>query len=249
MDSLFKYWELPWGDAIQGSKAQLQQIGIGIGLAFPGEAGGPKRQMTTVDPRGFKCSVTRGRFSDVTIFHASIHFPGRHPPAWCGDWEPFTLGVLRRECPWADEYKGDEGALVAAGLVPSGWFPGRPGMRKVRVTILPDGSLPTGAPTSPCTTARKAGAKCIEKISQSEYCVSVKLPDDIGRARSTASDQARQAWESRMAALPRPPRIDGPLRAEQNRSAADRRAGLHLVWSKPKSVPAFVLPPQGPYAR
>lgn len=33
MDSLFRYEELPWGDLIHGTKEQLQQIGIGVGVA------------------------------------------------------------------------------------------------------------------------------------------------------------------------------------------------------------------------
>jgi len=250
MDSPFEYVECPWGDLIYGTKAQLQQIGIGIGLAFPGDVGGPKRKMTTFDPRGFKCSVTLNHCGEVTVFSVSIPFPGREEqPTGCGDWVTFALGVQRRECSWADEYKGEECALVAAGLVPSGWFPGRPGMRKVCVTILPDGSLPIGVPTSPCTAARTAGAKCIKRSSESEFCVSVKLPNDIAHARSAAVRREHIAWELRMAALLRPPRIDGPLRAAIIRAAADRGAGLQLVWSKPRFVPAFVLPPQGPYGR
>lgn len=249
MDSHFSYLELPWGDLIHGTKDQLREIGIGIDRAFPGDVGGPKRRMTAVDPRGFKCLVELDRFCDPAVFSVRIPFPNREGPSCCENWKPFAQGVQCREYLWTDEYKGTECALVASGLVPSGWFPGHPGMRKYRVIILPDGSLPDVAPTASCTIPRQPGDKRIEKIAGGEFLVSIKLSDDIGNTRLATHQLARDAWELKMATLPRPPRIDGPLRAVRNQAAADRRAGLHLVWSKPKFVPAFNLPPRGPFAR
>ncbi|MBK8760412.1 MAG: hypothetical protein IPM03_08245 [Sulfuritalea sp.] len=42
----FEYHQQLWGDMIYGTREQLQSIGIAVGMAFPGESGGPKRQMT-----------------------------------------------------------------------------------------------------------------------------------------------------------------------------------------------------------
>lgn len=39
---IFEYKELSWGDLIYASKDALQAMGVGVGLAFPGEASGPK---------------------------------------------------------------------------------------------------------------------------------------------------------------------------------------------------------------
>lgn len=52
-----EYHELPWGDLIYGTKHQLQALGLGVDRYFPGEPGGPVRQMTVVDPRGFRTTI------------------------------------------------------------------------------------------------------------------------------------------------------------------------------------------------
>ena len=48
----FSYEQLPWGDLIYGTKPQIQNIGIAVEMAFPGEPGGPKRLLRVLDPRG-----------------------------------------------------------------------------------------------------------------------------------------------------------------------------------------------------
>jgi hypothetical protein len=42
-----------------GSRAELQKLGLGAGLSFPGEPGGPPRGMTVVDQAGRKWKISR----------------------------------------------------------------------------------------------------------------------------------------------------------------------------------------------
>lgn len=248
-DGLFEYRELAWGDLIYGTKEFLQQIGLGVGMAFPGEIGGPRRCLKTVDPRGFKCKIQESSYMGERVFSASIPFPGREFQFGISDWEFFAPGVQRKAMHWTDDFKGTADDLVAAGLVPIGHFPGLPGMRKTRVVIFPDGSLPKGAPTTNYYQHNGAGIKHIERISSTRFRVEIKIPEELGELRWKASQRARAEWESRMMALPRPPRIDEPLRLARNQAANERRSALRLVWSKPRFVPEFNNLPPGPFAR
>ncbi|UCV22045.1 hypothetical protein [Ferribacterium limneticum] len=243
-DEFFEYNELVWGDLIHGTKHLLQKIGIGIGMAFPGEEGGPKRTLNVIDPRGFRCRIRKSWHSGPDIFCASIQFPGREKSFGVGDWEYFSPGIQRKEMFWTDDFMGTAEALVAAGLVPAGYFPGFPGMRKTRVTILPNGSLPQGSEKN-----HGAGTKLIERCAGKKYRLSVTIPDELGEQRLALSWRADEVWEAKMKSLPRPPRIDGPLRLARSQAADVRRSALRLIWSRPKFVPQFNIPPQGPFAR
>jgi hypothetical protein len=205
----FEYRELSWGDLIYATKETLQAMGVGVGLAFPGEAGGPKRELTTTDPRGFKCKITEGRFRGPDVFCASIHFPDRERPDALGGWQSFAPGVERKVRHWTDDFAGTADDLVAANLVPPGHFPGCPGMRKTTVTILPDGSIPIGAPNKNHPDSQNPGAKRIRRVSKTKYCVELYIDKDLGRLRLEAERQADAEWGKEIDALPRPPRIDG----------------------------------------
>ncbi|MBL8418637.1 MAG: hypothetical protein JNN31_10425 [Dechloromonas sp.] len=248
-DGLFEYRELPWGDLIYGTKEFLQKIGLGVGMAFPGEIGGPRRRLNTVDQRGFKCKIEEASYMGERGFSASIPFPDRDRQFGCSDWEFFAPGVQRKAMYWTDDFKGTADDLVAAGLVPIGHFPGLPGMRKTRVVIFPDGSLPKGAPAANHNRDKGAGTKRIERISSTLFCVKIDIPEELGERRIEAFNRAEAEWESRMRSLPRPPRIDEPLRLARNQAANERRSALRLVWSKPRFVPEFNNLPPGPFAR
>ncbi len=205
----FEYGEYVWGDVIYGSKDALQAIGIGVGMVFPGEADGPKRELKTTDPRGFKCRITDGSYRSSGVYCASIKFPDREQPEALGGWKNFAPGVQRKANTCADEFIGTADDLVSAGLVQPGQFPGCPGMRKVTVTILPDGSIPNGAPTASHRDSRSHGAKCITRASKEKYRVELFIPEELKELRRQAERQARDDWEKKMDSLPRPPRIDG----------------------------------------
>lgn len=52
------YTECDWGDLIEGTKEQLQALELGIGLAFPGEVGGPQIELKVRDSRGYPVRVS-----------------------------------------------------------------------------------------------------------------------------------------------------------------------------------------------
>lgn len=235
-----RYEQLLWGDLVTGTKAQLQSLGIGHERTYPGEAGGPSRQLNVLDPRGFKTKIERLRHDadEGGRFVASICFPDREA---CPEEERSTpfRGVSLRQRVWVDEYTGNAEALVAAGLCRAEHLPGSPGMRKMRVTIFPDGTVPTGPATAVYQQRSAPGAKWIEKRCSDTYRVCVYLPEEEADRRRSANRQRYLAWELRMDALPRP----APLMDLQVRSSPARvppriippTRHLKLVWSAPSA--------------
>jgi hypothetical protein len=229
-EGFFEYNELPWGDLIYGTKELLQKIGIGAGMAFPGEDAGPKKKFTTTDPRGFSCTVSDAGYRGRGIFSARIEFPGRERVFGVSDWNYFAPGVQRKAFFWTDDFVGSADDLVSAGLVPAGYFPGLPGMRKSVVTILPNGCLPQGAPTASLScNERGPGTKSIKRVSTKKFCVEITIPLELADQRREAAAHADAEWESRMRALPRPPRIDVSMASAKDEMVRERRAAIHLV--------------------
>ena len=140
-----KYEHTPWGEIISGSKHELQRLGIATGMAFPGEAGAPKRCLKTLDPRGFPVRIIKSYLGED--YSACIDLPGRERYEEAPK-KAVAPGVAMREHYHFNAYTGTADALVAAGVVLPGQFPGQPGMRKATVTIFADGTLPSGAPTA-----------------------------------------------------------------------------------------------------
>lgn len=214
----FEYNQLIWGDLIYGTKNELQAIGLGIGMAFPGEPGGPKRLLNVRDPRGFATKIVR-RFNS-SRYCASIRFPGRSWPE--PRWVEVSPGLKKSEGPWGDEFIGTPEALAAAGLVRVDQLPGQPGMRKVRVTIFPDGSVAGGVPTANHREARMPGAKSIERASKTTYSVTVSIPEDERKKREYVYQRAERDYELRMQALQRPAPLKAPPRTVHHHAASVR---------------------------
>lgn len=204
-----EYRKQSYGDLISGTKEQLQGLGIAVGMAFPGEEGGPKRHLIVKDPRGYKCDIREWYNHGIAVFFASIPFPGRDQPI--DERVSFASGVHLTRSTRTDDYVGTAESLVASGLIRLDQLPGQPGMRKVRVTILPNGSLPTGAPNAYCSEAKAPGAKSIRRVSKSTYEVSIFVDEDEQTRRDIASTRRRDAWEARMMAMPRPAPLNASL--------------------------------------
>jgi len=213
-DRPLEYQQLTWGDLMRGTKAQLQALGIGRGLMFPGEPGGPSLRagLATTDPRGFKVKVSK-HYCNPGEWWAELEFPG-WPEAPTGYGEgaeiramPFAPGVTVNKALslWSDCYVGTADALVAAGLVPAGCFPGMTGMRKTRVTIYADGTTPVfPLHAVDSRQTQKPGARLVEKAGPNGYRVLVRISDEEGEARLARHHAARRAWEASVKALPRP---------------------------------------------
>lgn len=198
---LLRYCEFPWGDCITGTKAQLQNLGLGLGYAFPGEVGGPKRVLSVIDPRGLKARIRLDY--DGARYTAQIPFPGRDRP-W-REWQPFAPGVQCSRFGRCDFFRGTQQALVAAGLVAAGQFPGMPGMKKMRVTICADGTVPQRKPTA--NLRLTPGARTVERKGVDLYEVAVLLDDDVAERGIAAERAEEDRWQAQMRALPRPPRL------------------------------------------
>lgn len=188
-----RHW---WGDSIEGTKLQLQSIGIGIGRAFPGEPGGPQRKMTVIDPRGLKAEV---KLEKDGVYSASIRFQDmqcpnnqrfQHAPGVTVEWHRNR-----------DEFLGTGAALLAAGIVKEHQLPGAPGMRKVCATVLPDGTVPAGhrnGPRHPLAFA--LGAMSIRRASSTTFRVLVYVSESEKQQRLQAESQ----WLRSMASRPKP---------------------------------------------
>jgi len=228
--SSFQYKQFPWGDLIRGSKAELQDLGIAPGMAFPGEPDGKKLRVYCTDPRGFRCCIERDRWAD-DYYSCSIHFPGRESPE--APVEEIAQGVTMQRMWWGKLYQGRAEALVAAGLVRPDRLPGSPGLGRTVVYLDP-----RGQPTDR-HGAHEVGGMVIKKDGPRQLYLSVH---DAGmeeqNRRYEAQWQEHAAWERRMAALPRPRPLVAPSREA---AAREQRQQLRLVWSRP--APTFTITP------
>lgn len=202
--STLEYRPRLWGDLIYGTKEELQALGIGKEMAFPGEPGGPKRTLRVRDPRGLDTKVEHHYDN---IYSSRIHFPGRERTPT--PWTTVAPGVRRCSSYWRDEYVGTAEALAGAGLVQLNHLPGQPGMRKHTVTIYPDGTIPAGAPTANHKQADMPGAKCIKRASKTTYRVYVVVAKDEQSRRDAARIRDEREYEACMCALPRPAPLPG----------------------------------------
>lgn len=227
-----RYRQCEWGDLVEGSKEQLQALGIGLGASFPGEPGAPKREVKTYDARGFSVKISH-RYCEDGVFCAFIRFPDwPEQPDMSEAVHHVHPGIQTRKGTWFDEHLGTAEDLVSAGLIRLDLLPGAAGMRKTRVSVRADGSAVLGPPTANCKDSRKPGASLIERASKSTFRVRVILAEDEKARRLAAEIAARRQWEQTVRALPRPARLD-MLKACHRPIRPVQRGHLRLVWSAP----------------
>lgn len=202
-----KYMCLDWGELIYGTRDDLQSFGIGIGLAFPGERNGPKRQLVVRDPRGFRVKITKS-YGEVPTFAASISYPHLPDRPRYAESTPFS-GVWMQEGPWTDDFTGNAECLIAAGLVTAEQLPGAPGMRKTRVTIFADGSILDGNYSNNIPGGLSAGVKHVERASSRSATFTVRIHIELGERaqRESRREIAESAWHHQVSKLPRPRKL------------------------------------------
>ncbi len=199
----FEYQERPWGDLIIGTSDELQALGLGVGFEFPSDRRG---RLIVRDPRGFRAEIRTDYRNGLHV--AYVVFPGREELLE-QKFEIFAPGVKLTYGSCSAWYSGTAEALCAAGLAKIEHFPGHPGMRKVIVTIYPDGSVSQGHLNANDPRAREVGATRIYKLSKATFrCMRVIAAEDAKRKRDEI-DRRRALLEQQLGALPRPPRLTG----------------------------------------
>lgn len=199
----------------EGTKAQLQAEGIGVGLNFPGEPGAPE-ELQCKCPLGFDVRVflptyPRAKAAAGIYMAQSFYVPRvKHPKQYV----THARGVLREV--WSpdgwlssDFYTGSAEALVDAGLVPdASYFPGKPSRNKVQCAYRKD--------WTPATTANGQdwGATLHKRGKHGQFAVELPVTSQEEERRRAA----RKALEEEVK------RDEESLAAErrQLRQAADR---------------------------
>lgn len=176
----FRNWQLRYSiddnsECWEGTKAQLQAIGLGVGLRFPGEPGAPE-DLHCSCPLGFEFRIHLPTYdaakSAASIFVARSWYVSseRAKPQYVAH----APGVLREV--WTPDsgrssthrYSGTADALLAAGIVPAmKYFPGQPEANTVRASYRTDWS-----------PASNANGQCLAAIIQKrgKHQFSVEVP-------------------------------------------------------------------------
>lgn len=199
------YTQYDWGDHIEGTKDQLQALGLGVGRAFPGEPRANRREISVRDPRGYIAKVSKDR-NRAGVYSASIHFTNR-PEYPVPPWRPAFPGVSVRDGVCSDEYLGSAHDLAAAGLVRLDQLPGQPGMKKARVLIFADGKVFSGPNSLRDPRKTEPGARWVEPASPTSYLVGVLVTTQECERRRAAQKANEEHWRQRVRALPRPPKL------------------------------------------
>lgn len=246
----YEWWE--------GTKEQLQREGIGVGLLFPGEPGGPK-ELYCKCPLGFDvhvylpCSRYAAAKAAARIYTAMSWYVPRveepkqyvqHAPGVLREvWTPSSLGG---GC-GRDYYCGTAAGLVAAGLVPSlDLFPGQPGRNKMQASYQKG--------WTPCTTsAYRELAAVIRRRGKGEQFsveVTVSAPEEERRREVCKQLEHELGERAKVLAVERkqlrqgaqPEKTEEEFRAERVEAA---EFSLKLLWgavfAKPDGALSFDL--------
>lgn len=186
-----RHSEYEWGELWEGTKTQMQAVGIGIGVKFPGEPGGPKRSVKTTNHRGDEITIAKEVSDEEGIYRAQMSY--RKSNSWersslLGP-EQFAPGVvvIRDTCGY-DEYKGSADALVAAGVIDRNKLPGMPGRGTTMTSFNRDGSARAVGSSSGdhCMVARRNG--------KDRFSVTIYLGDEERERRKPTAEVVDARW-------------------------------------------------------
>lgn len=167
----FESWE--------GTKAQLQAAGIGVGIAFPGEPGANKKTARCTCPLGFPVKI-KAHFDDTMAAAGVFRATSDYRPEW-REVVPVAPGVVRERDLYSTCYVGAANTLVAAGIVPrADLFPGQPGRNTQQCSYRTD--------LTPCTTANgQSWAFTIRRRGKDRF--EVKVPEEQVAKREAEYEQ------------------------------------------------------------
>lgn len=171
----------------EGTKAQLQAAGLGEGLRFPGEPGGPAEHLYCKCPLGFEFRIHLPNYiigkAAAGIYTAHSWFVrGAGKPTRYVEHAPGVIKEVWAPGGWQDTdwYFGNAMALVSAGLVPNiGLFPGQPNTNKMQASYR-EGWLPAASNGSAWTAT-------IRKKGKGEFSLQVPVDEDERKRRAAVS--------------------------------------------------------------
>ena len=206
MSKLLEHEWSPWCEVWRGTKAQLQAIGLGVGVAFPGEVDAPCC-VHVIDPDGWPVEIdlqTCDKRSDVCPGYRYVarsrYLPIEPQPDMSREHAP---GVHVTPYFWSDRYTGTAPALVAAGLARADQFPGQPGRGKTRNSYHADGST---AYVGSGSAHRTEGYFTIVRAGRSAFRIEVTVSEEERERRLAALEKCkgdplmREARRARMVA-------------------------------------------------
>ena len=200
----FRNWQLrhtidEYAECWEGTKAQLQAIGLGVGLRFPGEPGASDEDLHCNCPLGFAFRIYRPTYERAKaaagIFTARSGYGSteRSKPQYVAH----APGVLREvwtpESWWSSthRYSGTADALLAAGIVPAmKYFPRQPRANSVRASYRTD--------WSPATNANgQRLAATIQKQGKHRFSVEVPVSEQEEKRRRELRDERQNDEKER----------------------------------------------------
>lgn len=206
------YW---YGEYIRASKSQLQALGIGVDVLFPGEPGAAPRRITVRCPRGYLTVIQAGTGG----YCARVYYPGRDVPK--SPWIEVAPGLKRQQYWWSDKFTGTSGALVAAGLVSSDQLQGLSCRIGAQLQISADGAVISIRKGFSDPRTKMDGAKLVKRRGENRFHVEVVIPHNEGKARRQRFQEERDAAIRAFSMLSKPL----PLQPARH---------LRLVWSAPR---------------
>lgn len=238
----------------EGTKAQLQAAGLGVGMRFPGEPGGPCEYLRCLCPLGFAFRIgthhnTAKQAAGLYIAHSWYVSRADQPKEFFAH-APGVLREVWRLDGWlkSDFYYGTAEALVSAGMVPHiGLFPGQPGRNKMQASYRKDWSPGNSS------NSQYWGATIKRKGKKGQFTLEVPVtPEEEGsRKQQRKAAEEEKTRQVEMLSSERKKLRQG---VEPEKSAEEFRAGraemaefsLKLMWqsvfAKADGAISFDLP-------
>jgi hypothetical protein len=186
------------GEWWEGTKEQLQAVGLGRDMKFPGEPGAPDevhcRCPLGFDVRIYQSKCPRAKSAAGIYTAQSPYLPRVEEPKQFIQYAPGVMREVWQPGGWRsrDFYHGTDTALVAAGLVSSvDLFPGQPGRSKAQASYQIDRNPATNTPHRKVRlTIRRCG-------KGNKFVVEVPVTEAEEKRRDEVCAQQKQEQDAR----------------------------------------------------
>lgn len=180
-----------WGEWLVCTAAQMRELGIAAGRAFPGErgGGGPRSVLRATDPRGLPVAISLRKGGG---YLAQIRYPWLSPAPFETE-RVLAPGITLRQAETFDEYSGEPSKLLAAGVLTAS------DLRAMRQSTGRAVKVPDPSKAEDCfgraskmTLTRRARGRitALIYVTQNEYRRRLALQNEY-RAEATAARRPR----------------------------------------------------------